>query len=204
MRPDPMPHRGTRQTDRTQNVKTLEKTTLVCCAALVHAACGDSDNTGPPPPSYYPPIAPVPVVPPLVTLERVHLPVRHELMNQILVGTIACAGLVLLGGCATDAPRHAAAAATTPVPTTTSSVAPLPPVTITVPAPLTVTVPAPPRPAPQQPQVVPRGQTPCQWLGANGYSYETAYLTWVDYGYPLNWDADKDGYPCEQTYGNQN
>jgi hypothetical protein len=121
-------------------------------------------------------------------------------VNRVLVTAIACAGLALLGGCAAHVSRPAPAAVTTAVPATTASVAPVPPVTVTVPAPMTATVPA-PAPAPQ---VVPPGRTPCQWLGANGYSYEVVYLMWVDHGSPPNWDADGDGYPCEQTYGDQN
>lgn len=43
--------------------------------------------------------------------------------------------------------------------------------------------------------------TPCQRMGAEGYSYSYAYNAWVRAGYPVSWDADHDGIPCEQTYG---
>lgn len=70
--------------------------------------------------------------------------------------------------------------------------------TVYVAPPVTVTA---PEPAPVSPKPT---QTPCQWLEANGYSYTFAVESWVDEGLPMNWDADRDGYPCEQSYGNQN
>ena len=77
----------------------------------------------------------------------------------------------------------------------TTEVAP-PPVTVYVAPPVTVTEPA---PVPPKPVL-----TPCQSLAANGYSYAFAVESWVAEGLPANWDADRDGYPCEQSYGNQN
>lgn len=46
-------------------------------------------------------------------------------------------------------------------------------------------------------------QTSCQWLYANGYSYTAVLSIWAQENFPANWDADLDGYPCEQTYGNK-
>lgn len=108
-------------------------------------------------------------------------------------------GMAVLGlaACAHPVPGSAVVATTsvagTPPPTTEAAP---PPVTVYVAPPVTVTepVPAPPKPA----------QTSCQWLKANGYSYAYAVELWVDAGLPANWDADRDGYPCEQSYGNQN
>jgi hypothetical protein len=108
-------------------------------------------------------------------------------------------GMAVLGlaACAQPATGHASAAPTT----TTAVVAPpptavAPPVTVYVAPPVTVTAPVPVAPKP--------AQTSCQWLAANGYSYAFAVELWVDEGVPANWDADRDGYPCEQSYGNQN
>lgn len=47
------------------------------------------------------------------------------------------------------------------------------------------------------------GQTACQWLFANGYSYAQAFAAWAQNGYPANWSATNDGYPCQRTYGMQ-
>lgn len=47
------------------------------------------------------------------------------------------------------------------------------------------------------------GQTDCQWLHANGYSYAQAYAAWAQNGYPSNWSATNDGYPCQRSYGMQ-
>jgi hypothetical protein len=46
--------------------------------------------------------------------------------------------------------------------------------------------------------------TPCEHMYASGYSYDMAYAAWLREGSPLNWDADRDGLPCEQSYGQQN
>jgi hypothetical protein len=85
-----------------------------------------------------------------------------------------------------------------PAPTTkpTSSAPPTVVVESTVvvaPPPETVTV-----------QPAPKPLTPCQQLYVDGYSYDSAYVAWGDAGYPANWDADSDGWPCEQSYGDQN
>lgn len=85
----------------------------------------------------------------------------------------------------------------TPAPTTQPSSSAPPTVivesTVVVAPPETVTV-----------QQAPKPLTPCQQLYADGYSYDAAYVAWADAGYPPNWDADWDGFPCEQSYGDQN
>jgi hypothetical protein len=78
--------------------------------------------------------------------------------------------------------------------------------TASSPAPATVVVPStvyvtPPAPVTVQPTTP---LTPCQRMYADGYTYDAAYAAWERAGYPVNWDADKDGLPCEQTYGEQN
>jgi hypothetical protein len=47
------------------------------------------------------------------------------------------------------------------------------------------------------------GQTPCQWLHAQGYTYAQAYAAWAQNGYPASWSATGDGYPCQKSYGMQ-
>ncbi|WP_328609277.1 hypothetical protein OG943_09170 [Amycolatopsis sp. NBC_00345] len=114
---------------------------------------------------------------------------------------LAAAGLA---GCGTAVPGLAAPASQ---PAAGQEIAPT---TVTAPAPVTVTAPPPPvvvvqpqttviRPPPAAP-----ASTPCQRLLADGYSYSDAYSAWAKAGYPLSWDADRDGYPCEQSYGNRN
>jgi hypothetical protein len=110
-----------------------------------------------------------------------------------LVATVLGLLALVLTACA----RPTAGSAVS-VPTATVTASPSvtvvvpPPATVYAAPPATVTVPAVP------------AQTPCQWLHANNYSYEQAYAAWAQEGYPINWDADRDGYPCEQSYGNQN
>ena len=107
----------------------------------------------------------------------------------------AVAGVALLGlaGCAQPVSGTSAAAAapktTASTPTSTVVVTPS---TVYVPPPRTVTVTNAPKP-----------RTPCQKLYADGYSYDVAYAALVQAGYPVNWDADHDGLPCEQSYGEQ-
>jgi hypothetical protein len=97
-----------------------------------------------------------------------------------------------LAACAQPVTGTSTPAATTkPVPTTVVES------TIVVAPPETVTVQQAPRPQPQP-------LTPCQQLYADGYSYDAAYVAWADAGFPANWDADYDGFPCEQSYGDQN
>lgn len=45
--------------------------------------------------------------------------------------------------------------------------------------------------------------TPCQRMGRDGVPFSDAYAEWLRSGAPANWDADGDGIPCEQTYGEQ-
>lgn len=108
----------------------------------------------------------------------------------VAVALSVVAGLGLAGcaqpieGVAIAAPRASAK----PPPPSTVTVAPS---TVYVTPSATVTVPAKPL-------------TPCQKLHAAGYSYDVAYAAWADAGFPANWDADTDGFPCEQSYGEQN
>lgn len=78
----------------------------------------------------------------------------------------------------------------------------LPPPTVTAPPAVVI---QPPVTIVQQPATTVRAPekalTPCQRMGADGYSYGYAYSAWVRAGYPVSWDADHDGIPCEQTYG---
>ena len=45
--------------------------------------------------------------------------------------------------------------------------------------------------------------TPCQRLFASGASLDVVYMRWAEAGFPTSWDADKDGIPCEKSYGEQ-
>jgi hypothetical protein len=117
---------------------------------------------------------------------------------RVRAGAAILAGVAVLGlaGCArpvTGAPVDSPEPRTT-TSQQTSTVVVAPTVTVTPPATVTVVQPAP----------KPQPKTPCQQLYAAGYSYEAAYAAWADAGYPVNWDADKDGYPCEQSYGELN
>jgi hypothetical protein len=91
-----------------------------------------------------------------------------------------------------------------------SPAAPASQATVTAPAPVTVTAPAPsvvvvqPQATVTRPPPAAPASTPCQRLLAGGYSYSYAYNEWAKAGYPLSWDADRDGYPCEQSYGDKN
>ncbi len=109
-------------------------------------------------------------------------------------------GLMLLGltGCAQPTSGTPAPAAT-PAATAPSTVAAQPSVSVVTPPPTTVYQ-APPATVtvPAQPL------TPCQQLHADGYSYDIALAAWSEAGFPANWDADRDGWPCEQSYGDQN
>jgi hypothetical protein len=111
--------------------------------------------------------------------------VAAALLGVAAFGLAACAKPV--EGTGTAAPRTWTS---TPPPSTVT----VAPSTVYVPPPATVTAPA--KPA--------KPLTPCQKLHAAGYSYDVAYAAWVDAGFPANWDADKDGLPCEQSYGEQN
>ena len=116
-----------------------------------------------------------------------------------LVAAVTLTGVTLLGlsACAQPAavPGSPVPAATpAPVAPSPATVVAPPPTVYVAPPPQTVTVPAAPKMA----------QTSCQWLYANGYSYTAVLSIWAQENFPANWDADHDGYPCEQTYGNKN
>jgi hypothetical protein len=105
----------------------------------------------------------------------------------LLFGLAACAQPV--SGTGTPAPTNAGAQPSTSAPPTSTIT-----VTPTVTPSATVTVSPPPA----------KQTTSCQRMHAEGFSYAEAYAEWQHAGRPPAWDADHDGYPCEQTYGNQN
>jgi hypothetical protein len=114
--------------------------------------------------------------------------------TRVAGATLSAVAVLGLAACAqpvSGTGTPAASQATSAPPPSTVTVAPS---TVYVPPPETVTV----RQQPAKPL------TPCQKLHAAGYSYDVAYAEWVDAGFPVNWDADKDGLPCEQSYGEQN
>jgi hypothetical protein len=116
--------------------------------------------------------------------------------NGIRLGAITFTGLAVIGLTACAQPT--APAPPSPIVTSTN---PVPaPATIIVPPPETVYV-VPPKTVTAPPKAT---QTSCQWLRANGYSYAQMATLWAQDRFPMNWDADRDGYPCEQSYGNQN
>jgi len=112
-----------------------------------------------------------------------------------IVGVAACAQPAT--GTPTPEGTNLPVQTETAVPPQTSTVTARPPVTVTVPPPSTVYVPSPGASTGS-------GLTPCQSMAADGYSYDEAYSAWIDAGYPNNWDADQDGLPCEQSFGEQN
>ena len=116
--------------------------------------------------------------------------------RRVAGATLSALAVVALAGCAQPVTGTGAPAASQ----MPSASAP-PPSTVTV-TPSTVYVPPPPTVTVQRQPAKPL--TPCQKLHADGYSYDVAYASWVDAGFPANWDADKDGLPCEQSYGEQN
>ena len=117
-------------------------------------------------------------------------------ISAVRIGAMILGGAAVLGlaGCAQPVAGSGAPASAAPTTAAqqTSTVVVVPTVTVTPPATVTVEQPA------------PKAMTPCQRMYAAGYSYDAAYVAWADAGYPLNWDADKDGFPCEQSYGEQN
>ncbi|HEX5406730.1 MAG TPA: hypothetical protein VFX16_31025 [Pseudonocardiaceae bacterium] len=40
----------------------------------------------------------------------------------------------------------------------------------------------------------------CRWPHTTGCSYAQAYAAWAQRGYPANWSATNDGYPCQRSY----
>ncbi len=111
--------------------------------------------------------------------------VAAAITGLAVLGTAACAHPVTGTGTPADTVAPDSSAPTTVAPPTS---------TVYVTAPETVTVPRPPA----------KPLTPCQRLRADGHSYDIAYAAWVEAGFPPNWDADHDGLPCEQSYGEQN
>lgn len=118
----------------------------------------------------------------LISAARVRFVAATVVGAAVVLGLAACAQPV------TGTASAANVAASSPAPTTVA------PSTVYTTPPETVTV----RPAP------PNRLTPCQRMHADGYSFDAAYAEWALAGYPLNWDADKDGLPCEQSYGERN
>ncbi|MEV6909030.1 hypothetical protein [Amycolatopsis sp. NPDC051071] len=122
----------------------------------------------------------------------------------LLISAGAAVSIVALGGCGTPTVG-------TPI-TVVREVAPPSPPSPPSPPPLTTAVVAPPTTSVvvvEPPVTVTRAPvapslTSCQRLFAEGYSFTYAFNAWVNAGRPLSWDADRDGYPCEQSYGNRN
>jgi hypothetical protein len=124
---------------------------------------------------------------------------KGERKSRARAVAAAFTGVTLLGlsACAQPIPGTGTSA-----PTETSTVDTQSSVTVVVPPPETVYV------APPETVTVPgaptKPLTPCQQMYVDGYSYELAYAAWQRADFPPNWDADHDGYPCEQSYGEQN
>ncbi|RSM57961.1 hypothetical protein DMH03_26485 [Amycolatopsis sp. WAC 01376] len=118
------------------------------------------------------------------------------MIAALLVSAGAVVSVVGLGGCGTPT-------AGTPI-TVVREIAPPSTTTAVVlaPPPTSVVVVEPPMTVTRAPAV--QRLTSCQRLLAEGYSFEYAFSAWVNAGRPLSWDADRDGYPCEQSYGNRN
>jgi hypothetical protein len=95
-----------------------------------------------------------------------------------------------LSGCSVAQPGRAVPVAPPQTSVTT-------PQTVVVQPPVTVT-------RPQTTVETQPNLTQCQRLYTEGYSYIYTYNAWASAGYPSSWDADHDGFPCEQSYGNQN
>ncbi|MGY6653897.1 hypothetical protein ACXIZN_17150 [Amycolatopsis sp. TRM77291] len=116
-------------------------------------------------------------------------------MNRMVTALLMTAGAVaVLGACGTTTAGTPVTVVREIVPPSTTTAVVAPPATsvVVVEPPVTVTR------APSR--------TSCQRLLAEGFSYTYTYAfeAWVNAGRPLSWDADRDGYPCEQSYGNRN
>ncbi|UUV33168.1 hypothetical protein NQK81_06855 [Amycolatopsis roodepoortensis] len=114
-------------------------------------------------------------------------------MNRMVTALLMTASAVaVLGACGTTTAGTPVTVVREIVPPSTTTAVVAPPATsvVVVEPPVTVTR------APSR--------TSCQRLLAEGFSYTYAFEAWVNAGRPLSWDADRDGYPCEQSYGNRN
>ncbi len=118
----------------------------------------------------------------------------NRTVAALLVSAGAAISVVGLGGCGTTT-------AGTPV-TVVREIVPSPTTAVVAPPPTSVVVVEPPVTITRAPAA--RSLTPCQRLFADGFSFSYAYNAWINAGRPLSWDADRDGYPCEQSYGNRN
>jgi hypothetical protein len=147
--------------------------------------------------------------------------------SRILTGVLLASAVVgVLSACGVHPVASRAVAMPTSVPATTVVAAPT--TTVYVPPPATHTVyvqPAPTHTVYVQPAspatgqwyaqqawiadqpwitITPAaGQTPCQWLHANGFVYSQAFAAWAQNDYPASWSATNDGYPCQRSYGMQ-
>jgi hypothetical protein len=117
------------------------------------------------------------------------------------IAAITLAGVTILGLSACAQP--AAVPGSPAAPAVPAPAAPAPVTVVAPPSPSTVYV-MPPQQTVTVPAVPKATQTSCQWLYANGYPYTAVLSIWAQESFPANWDADHDGYPCEQTYGNKN
>ncbi|AUI64290.1 hypothetical protein B1H26_41930 [Amycolatopsis sp. BJA-103] len=108
---------------------------------------------------------------------------------------VSAGAAAVLGGCGTAGSGSPPVTVVREIlpPSTTTAVAPPATSVVVVEPPVTVTR------VPVAPSL-----TSCQRLLADGFSYAYAFDAWVNAGRPLSWDADRDGYPCEQSYGNRN
>lgn len=134
--------------------------------------------------------------------------------RKVFGGVVGLVAAGVLAGCGVQSAGLAVA-----VPTTTTTTAPPAQTVIVVPTPRTVYVQPPSYSPPAADQwyaqaswinsqpwiaITPvAGQTDCQWLYANGYTYAQAFAAWARRGYPADWSATNDGYPCQRTYGMQ-
>ncbi|HEV7651734.1 MAG TPA: hypothetical protein VGP26_26570 [Actinophytocola sp.] len=118
---------------------------------------------------------------------------------RIRVAAAILGGVAVLGlaGCARPVTGTGTPAATPKSAVTSQAPPSVAPSTVYVTPPATVTV----RQAPPKPR---QALTPCQRMYAAGYSFDAAFSAWAEAGFPPNWDADNDGFPCEQSYGEQN
>ncbi|MBB5857381.1 hypothetical protein ACFQ05_31235 [Amycolatopsis umgeniensis] len=114
-------------------------------------------------------------------------------MNRTVAALLVSAGAAaVMAGCGTTTAGTPVTVVREIVPPSTTTAVVAPPATsvVVVEPPVTIT---------RAPSL-----TSCQRLAADRFSYAYAFDAWVNAGRPLSWDADRDGYPCEQSYGNRN